>query len=83
MLRTIVRGLSVSRYCFATDIDICVVNISQNLGQNIRARRKELSLSQEELARRCNIDRSYMGKLNEATRTRLWLSLTQLPLPSP
>ena len=63
MLRNIVLGLSVSRYCFATDIDICVVNISQNLGQNIRARRKELSLSQEELARRCNIDRSYMGQI--------------------
>lgn len=45
------------------DIYIGVVNISQNLGLNIRARRKELAISQEELARRCNVDRSYMGQI--------------------
>ena len=45
------------------DIYIEVVNISQNLGFNIRARRKELAISQEELARRCNVDRSYMGQI--------------------
>jgi transcriptional regulator with XRE-family HTH domain len=39
------------------------VNISQNLGFNIRTRRKELAISQEELARRCNVDRSYMGQI--------------------
>jgi transcriptional regulator with XRE-family HTH domain len=43
------------------------VNISQNLGSNIRARRKELRISQEELARRCNIDRSYMGQIERGT----------------
>ena len=45
------------------DIYIEVVNISQNLGLNIRTRRKELAISQEELARRCNVDRSYMGQI--------------------
>ena len=49
------------------DIYIEVVNISQNLGLNIRARRKELAISQEELARRCNIDRSYMGQIERGT----------------
>ena len=48
-------------------IYIEVVNISQNLGLNIRARRKELAISQEELARRCNIDRSYMGQIERGT----------------
>ena len=49
------------------DIYIEVVNISQNLGLNIRTRRKELAISQEELARRCNIDRSYMGQIERGT----------------
>ena len=49
------------------DIYIEVVNISQNLGLNIRTRRKELQISQEELARRCNIDRSYMGQIERGT----------------
>ena len=48
-------------------IYIEVANISQNLGLNIRARRKELAISQEELARRCNIDRSYMGQIERGT----------------
>ena len=50
-----------------SDIYIVVVNISQNLGLNIRTRRKELQISQEELARRCNIDRSYMGQIERGT----------------
>ena len=43
------------------------MNISQNLGLNIRTRRKELRISQEELARRCHIDRSYMGQIERGT----------------
>lgn len=43
------------------------MNISQNLGLNIRTRRKELAISQEDLARRCNIDRSYMGQIERGT----------------
>ena len=66
-MRDIVRGLSVSRKSVKNDINICVVNISQNLGLNIRTRRKELAISQEELARRCNIDRSYMGQIERGT----------------
>ena len=48
-------------------IQTVVVNISQNLGLNIRTRRKELQISQVELARRCNIDRSYMGQIERGT----------------
>ena len=66
-MRIIVRGLSISRSCVTDDIYIEVVNISQNLGLNIRTRRKELAISQEELARRCNIDRSYMGQSERGT----------------
>jgi len=67
MLRTIVRGLTVRRKLVTHDLYIRVVNISQNLGSNIRTRRKELRISQEELARRCNIDRSYMGQIERGT----------------
>jgi predicted transcriptional regulator len=66
-MRTIVRGLSIGRSCVTNGIYIEVVNISQNLGLNIRTRRKELAISQEELARRCNIDRSYMGQIERGT----------------
>ncbi|NBW92364.1 MAG: XRE family transcriptional regulator [Actinobacteria bacterium] len=43
------------------------MDISQNLGLNIRTRRKELSISQEELARLCSIDRSYMGQIERGS----------------
>ena len=67
ILRTIVRGLTIRRKQVTHDIYIDVVNIFQNLGMNIRTRRKELRISQEELARRCNIDRSYMGQIERGT----------------
>ena len=66
-MRIIIRGLSIRSKCVTNDINISVVNISQNLGLNIRSRRKELAISQEELARRCNIDRSYMGQIERGT----------------
>lgn len=43
------------------------VNVFQNLGLNIRTRRKELAISQEDLARRCNMDRSYLGQIERGT----------------
>ena len=43
------------------------MDISEILGANIRARRKELSISQEGLALRCEIDRSYMGQIERGS----------------
>ena len=37
--------------------------LSKQLGANIRARRKEMSISQEKLALQCGVDRSYMGRI--------------------
>lgn len=37
--------------------------LSQLLGQNIRYLRKEKKISQEALAFICNIDRSYLGRI--------------------
>lgn len=37
--------------------------LSKSLGQNIRTLRKEKSISQESLAHVCEIDRSYLGRI--------------------
>lgn len=37
--------------------------LSESLGQNIRRIRKEKSISQESLAHICEIDRSYLGRI--------------------
>lgn len=38
-------------------------SISMQLGSNIRAKRKEKCISQESLALKCGVDRSYMGRI--------------------
>ena len=37
--------------------------LSESLGQNIRTLRKDKSISQESLAHVCEIDRSYLGRI--------------------
>lgn len=37
--------------------------LAKDLGANIRARRKEIGLSQDALALACGLDRSYMGRI--------------------
>lgn len=38
-------------------------NLASQLGTNIRAKRKELGVSQDRLALECGVDRSYMGRI--------------------
>lgn len=48
------------------------------LGSNIRARRKELSLTQEELADLAGLDRSYMGGVERGERNITVLTLCKI-----
>ncbi|MDH2052328.1 helix-turn-helix domain-containing protein [Achromobacter marplatensis] len=48
------------------------------LGHAIRARRKELDLSQEGLALRSGIDRSHMGRIERGERNLTVLNLIRL-----
>jgi transcriptional regulator with XRE-family HTH domain len=38
----------------------------RKFGQAIRTERKELGLSQEDFAERCNLDRTYIGEIERA-----------------
>ena len=38
-------------------------NLAKQLGKNIREQRKKRGLSQDTLALECNLDRSYMGRI--------------------
>jgi len=48
------------------------------LGAAIRALRKELGLSQEDLAHRCIIDRSHMGRIERGERNLSMLNLIRI-----
>lgn len=48
------------------------------LGSNIRARRKELSLTQEELSDLAGLDRSYMGGVERGERNITVLTLCKI-----
>ena len=48
------------------------------LGQNIRRLRKEQHISQEELARRAGIDRTYMGGIERGERNITLLMLEKI-----
>jgi transcriptional regulator with XRE-family HTH domain len=48
------------------------------LGEAIRARRKELHLSQEELADYAGIDRSHMGKIERGERNVTVLNIARI-----
>ncbi|PHS63690.1 MAG: transcriptional regulator [Thalassobium sp.] len=37
--------------------------LAKTLGANIRAKRKEMGISQDGLALECGVDRSYMGRI--------------------
>lgn len=50
----------------------------QRLGLEIRRRRAELSISQEELAHRADIDRGHMGKIERGERNLTLLNLVRV-----
>ena len=48
------------------------------LGQRIRARRRELGLSQEGLAHNAGIDRSYVGRIERGEQNLTFVALVRL-----
>ena len=48
------------------------------LGEAVRARRKQLNLSQEELADLAGIDRSHMGKIERGERNVTILNIARI-----
>lgn len=50
----------------------------KRLGQTIRSRRKQVELSQEALALKANLDRSYMGGVERGERNVSWLNLIRI-----
>lgn len=48
------------------------------LGDRIRARRKSLGLSQEDLAHAADLDRSYVGRVERGEQNLTILALTKL-----
>lgn len=48
------------------------------IGRNIRAKRKALSLSQEELAFRAELDRTYVGSVERGERNIAVLNLVRI-----
>lgn len=52
--------------------------ILRRLGAAMRTRRKELGLSQEELAHAAEIDRSHMGKLERGERNVTLLNIVRI-----
>ena len=48
------------------------------LAHKIKTRRKELNISQEKLAQKCNFDRTYISLLERAKRNPSYLSLIKL-----
>lgn len=50
----------------------------QNLANNIKVRRNELKISQEQLADKCGFDRTYISLLERAKRNPSFLNLKKL-----
>ena len=48
------------------------------LGQRIRARRRELELSQEGLAHECGLDRSYVGRIERGEQNLTFTALVKV-----
>ena len=48
------------------------------LGQRIRARRRELGLSQEHLAHNAGLDRSYVGRIERGEHNLTFVSLVKV-----
>lgn len=48
------------------------------LGQRIRAKRKELGMSQEGLAHEAGLDRSYVGRIERGEHNLTFVSLVRL-----
>jgi len=52
----------------------------KQLAENIRKRRKELNLSQEQLAHKCDFDRTYISMLERGKRNPSLVNLKKLSL---
>ena len=53
-------------------------NLIEILAANVRRRRQELALSQDELASRCDLHRTYVGGVERGERNITLLSLERL-----
>jgi len=50
------------------------------IGKNIHARRKKLAISQEELAKSCCINRSYLSEIEHGTRNTTLLTIYRISI---
>ena len=48
--------------------DVSSTEITKRFGDAVRKRRSELGISQEELAHRCNLHRTYIGDIERGER---------------
>lgn len=71
----IVRGLIIR---FSGNLDLLDTNPLSSLGQRIRAKRKEIGWTQEELAHHAGLDRSYIGGVERGERNLTFSVLCQI-----
>ena len=63
-MRIIIRGyISRKGKNYSPFGGVIMGTLAKELGANIRAKRKQLGLSQDRLALDCGVDRSYMGRI--------------------
>jgi len=55
-------------------------NLLNQLAENIKYRRKELNLSQEQLAHKCDFDRTYISLLERGKRNPSIMNLQKLAI---
>jgi DNA-binding XRE family transcriptional regulator len=63
-MRIIIRGnISRKGKDYSSFSGVVMSTLAKELGANIRAKRKQLGISQDGLALDCGVDRSYMGRI--------------------
>lgn len=55
-------------------------NLLYKVGKNIHDRRKKLAISQEELAKSCCINRSYLSEIEHGTRNTTLLTIYRISI---